>query len=109
MDDCLTLYRFYVYICITLAHKVIKETTITNTMNPVLKKIKVKVTLTKEQIALIKNELIGSGLIYQALYYADIHYNTLFNRGLKGKPIKKEQRDKLMEFCAMVKQEKGVA
>lgn len=76
-------------------------------MNPVIKKIKVRVTLTKEQIAFLKAELIGSRLVYQALYYADIHYNTLFKKGFKGKPIKKEQRDKLMEFCSAIKKEKA--
>lgn len=68
---------------------------------------KIKVVLTAFQISLIKQSLEDSGLVYQALNYADIHYNTLFKSALAGKPIKKEQRDRLVEFCKSVKQEKA--
>lgn len=80
-----------------------------NTMKHVInKKPTVRVKLTEREIALIKSELVpGSGIIYQALYYSGIHYNTLFKSALLGKPIKKEQRDKLVEFCKSVKQEKA--
>lgn len=67
---------------------------------------KVRVTATKEQIALIKTQLVGSRMVYDALEYADIHYNTLFNRCLKGKPIKKEQLSRMVEFCESIKQAK---
>lgn len=76
-------------------------------MFDVAKKIRVKVILNKEQITLIKTELKNSGLIYKALNYADLHYNTLYKRALVGKPIKKEQRDKLIKFCEFVKQQKA--
>lgn len=86
-----------------------KQTTNNNTVKHVInKKPTVRVKLTKSEIALIKTELTpGSGVIYQALYYAGIHYNTLFKSALNGKAIKKDQRDKLVEFCKSVKQEKA--
>lgn len=73
----------------------------------VISRITVKVSLNREQITFIKNELKDGGLTYKALSYAEIHYNTLFKRALKGKPIKKSQRDKLIRFFELVKQEKA--
>lgn len=70
---------------------------------------KVRVAATKEQITLIKTQLVGSRLVYAALDYANMHYNTLFGRCLKGKAIKKEQLTKVIEFCEEIKQAKAAA
>lgn len=69
---------------------------------------KVKVKLTDSEKTLIKTGLTGSGVIYDALHYADIHYNTLFKSALvEGKAIKKGQRDRLLEFVKSIKKAKA--
>lgn len=68
------------------------------------KEVLVKVTLKKSEVALIKKQIEGN--VVNACNYADIHYNTL-QKALSGSAIKREQREKLLEFCEIIKKEKA--
>lgn len=75
-------------------------------MNPVIPKITIWVTLTKAQINLIKKEITEKGNAQKACTYAAVHFTT-FKKALSGGRLRKEQREKLVEFCALVKQQEA--
>lgn len=72
----------------------------------VIKPLEIKVSLTKKQIARL-SKILAQGYTNKACIYADIHFNTLTKRALKGFEIKQAQRDKLIELCDLVEQQKA--
>lgn len=75
-------------------------------MNQIVPKIQIRVKLTKAELAMIDREIIKAGNKQKACIYAGIHFET-FTNSLSGSKIKKEQRDKLIEFCELVKQQRA--
>lgn len=64
------------------------------------------ISLSKEQIQVLKRTLKNKGAVSRACIEADIHYNTL-QKALYGNEIKIEQRDALVRFCQEFKLEKA--
>lgn len=81
-------------------------------MKPIAPKpvLDLKVPLTPSQIELFKETIWGNNCVSKAITYADIHFNTL-KKAMKIKKkmheIRKSQRDKLIEYCEIIQQEKA--
>lgn len=61
-----------------------------------------KVTLSKSQIAMFHKQIVYNENINTACQFAGINYRR-FKRALDGGQVRQDQRDKLIEFCKILK------